>query len=352
MTDSLLQQLVSIYSPSEREAPAVAHLVSWMAAHGFDAKADAAGNAVGVKGSGDKLLVLLGHIDTVEGIIEVRTEGDLFYGRGSVDAKGPLCAFAEGTASATIPDGWRVMVVGAVEEESATSKGALHIRDMVDPALCIIGEPSGTSRITLGYKGRLIAEYTLTQPRTHGARPEPTVGALAADVWSQVMAWVDSINSGRERYFDRVMPSLRKINTSSDGLYETVTMTLGFRLPTDVTPDDVRRIVREIVGDQGTLRTRGAETAYLSDKRNAAVRGMLAAIRAQGVRPAFVLKTGTSDMNVVGSKWDCPMVAYGPGDSNLDHTPNEHISLTEYQQAIHTLTYFIENLNDIYRPTE
>jgi LysW-gamma-L-lysine carboxypeptidase len=39
-------------------------------------------------------------------------------------------------------------------------------------------------------------------------------------------------------------------------------------------------------------------------------------------------------MNVVGPVWNCPIVAYGPGDSLLDHTPNEHIVLAEYLQSI------------------
>jgi [amino group carrier protein]-lysine/ornithine hydrolase len=52
------------------------------------------------------------------------------------------------------------------------------------------------------------------------------------------------------------------------------------------------------------------------------------------VRPGFGLKTGTSDMNVVGPAWRCPILAYGPGDSALDHTPHEHLSLDEYWQAI------------------
>ena len=43
-------------------------------------------------------------------------------------------------------------------------------------------------------------------------------------------------------------------------------------------------------------------------------------------------------MNVVGQAWNCPIIAYVPGDSNLDHTPNEHIDLTEYRQAIAILS--------------
>ena len=49
-------------------------------------------------------------------------------------------------------------------------------------------------------------------------------------------------------------------------------------------------------------------------------------------------------MNVVGVAWTCPIVAYGPGDSSLDHTPEERQSLAEYVQAVATLTYVIEYL--------
>jgi LysW-gamma-L-lysine carboxypeptidase len=42
-------------------------------------------------------------------------------------------------------------------------------------------------------------------------------------------------------------------------------------------------------------------------------------------------------MNVVGPAWGCPILAYGPGDSALDHTPREHISLAEYGRAIAVL---------------
>jgi len=63
-----------------------------------------------------------------------------------------------------------------------------------------------------------------------------------------------------------------------------------------------------------------------------------------GVKPRFKLKTGTSDMNVVGPIWQCPIVAYGPGDSSLDHTPEEHIVLEEYQKAIETVRTVISEL--------
>ncbi|MCU0476941.1 MAG: M20/M25/M40 family metallo-hydrolase [Anaerolineae bacterium] len=120
----LLEALVAIPSPSGQEREAVEGLVSWMSAHGLRAHIDAAGNAVGQAGTGARTVVLLGHIDTFGGMLPVRREGDLLHGRGTVDAKGALCAFAAAAARAHIPDGWRVVVIGAVEEECPTSAGA------------------------------------------------------------------------------------------------------------------------------------------------------------------------------------------------------------------------------------
>jgi LysW-gamma-L-lysine carboxypeptidase len=42
-------------------------------------------------------------------------------------------------------------------------------------------------------------------------------------------------------------------------------------------------------------------------------------------------------MNVVGPVWGGSIVAYGPGDSSLDHTPNEHIQIEEYRHATNVL---------------
>jgi [amino group carrier protein]-lysine/ornithine hydrolase len=342
----LITELVKRYSPSEQEAEAVQYLTEWMGVHGFSAWIDEAGNACGLRGNTNapKTLIMLGHIDTYPGFIEVRTEDGILYGRGSVDAKGSLCAFAEAASQAEIPAGWRVIVVGAVEEECATSKGARHIAANYKPDLCLIGEPSGVDRITLGYKGRLLIDLEYERPASHTARPEPSAGAIGAAFWQSLLAWTESQNAGIEKYFDQIMPNLRAINTSSDDFNERVELTVSFRLPPQWNPAQVIEAIAPFVPEGATLRTYGGEIAIQSGKDNPVARGLLAAIRARGERPGFVLKTGTSDMNVVGAVWDCPIVAYGPGDSNLDHTPNEHLPLAEYEAAIKTLVHFIEHL--------
>jgi len=81
---------------------------------------------------------------------------------------------------------------------------------------------------------------------------------------------------------------------------------------------------------------------FKADRRTPLVRSLLREIRKEGLEPTFKLKTGTSDMNVVGPAWQCPIVAYGPGDSRLDHTAEEHINIQDYLKSISILTRVLD----------
>ena len=390
---ALVHGLVAIPSLSREEGEAAAWLVSQMRELGYArASVDAAGNAVGELGPEDasQVIILLGHIDTVPGNIPVRIEqgdaGSLLYGRGSVDAKGPLASFA--AAGARVGDGWatqhnlRVVVVGAVEEEAATSNGARAIRARFDgthnpvPTVCIIGEPSSWQRITLGYKGRLLVELTARQPMAHTAGPDMGVATVAVDLWNWIAAYAATFNADKPRAFDQLMPSLRRLQTdTTPSMDDSVAAQIGIRLPLDF---DGLAFVQEIVawansrvGGQVTLPTelpdateliidvpgeptslqlgfRGYEQTWRSERDPLLVRSFLSAIRtvAPNVKPSFVVKTGTSDMNVVAPLWRCPIVAYGPGDSSLDHTPHEHLPLQDYWQAVLVLEQTLRNLGE------
>ena len=100
-------------------------------------------------------------------------------------------------------------------------------------------------------------------------------------------------------------------------------------------------MLRALHGEHGDsiadVRFLGHEIPVQFDKKNRLATALRAAMRADGVTPRHLHKTGTSDMNVLAAKWGCPMVAYGPGDSALDHTPEERIKLGDYQRAIRIL---------------
>ncbi len=343
--EALLVDLVTAPSPSTHEGAAARLLVEWMAQHGYpQAFVDEAGNAVGIVGSGERDVVLLGHIDTFGGNFPVRREGNLLYGRGAVDAKGALCTFAAAGAQASLPPDVRLIVIGAVEEEAASSKGAHFAAAQYQPELCVIGEPSQWDRITLGYKGRLLIEWNWRGDLGHSAGQAATAGELAFCYWQGVLAYVSEFNIERPRIFERLDATLQEVQTGHDGVHGWGRLLGGFRLPPGVDPAALAEALTTQLDEGVTVRAYGHEHAYVAERDSAISRALRGAIRAEGGQPAFVHKTGTSDMNIVGRLWNCPVVAYGPGDSSLDHTPNEHIDLGEYGRAVRVLTRALERL--------
>src|SRR5512136_2955323 len=180
----LLEGLLQCYSPTFQEAEAVDYLVVQMKAAGFEARVDEAGNAVGVMGDGPREVMLLGHIDTVPGFIAVQREGDRLYGRGAVDAKGPLACFTAATALAGAREGYRFVVIGAVGEEG-DSRGAQYVRDHYHPDMLIIGEPSSWDRVTLGYKGSAWFEYEVQHTLAHTSANVESACQLAVNFWNR-----------------------------------------------------------------------------------------------------------------------------------------------------------------------
>lgn len=334
--ETLLEDLVRVDSPTGCEDAAVGLLVARMHAAGFDAFIDDAGNAVGFIGerSAEPDLMLLGHIDTVPGMIPVRREGDLLWGRGAVDAKGPLACFvtaARRAASRIVGAGGSVAVVGAVGEEGS-SRGARHVRDRYRPACTIIGEPSGWERVTIGYKGSAAFTHTVRREAAHASAGEESACEAALAYWTRVNEWVEMRNRGVERAFERISASLRGMSSRSDGLTDTAELRFSLRLPLRIECDALEDSLAALPGGEA-LTMIDALPAWRAPKNTPLVRAFLAAIRAAGGDPSFTVKTGTSDMNVVAPAWGTPILAYGPGDSALDHTPHEHIRLSELNRA-------------------
>ncbi len=333
----LLEGLVKIYSPSQQEHDAVNYLVAQMSALGFHAFVDDAGNAVGILGNGSRDIVLLGHIDTFHGYVVPRIEDGKLYGRGTVDAKGCLATFVSACARVGAHEGVRFIVIGAVEEESATSKGARYAITQYAPRFCIIGEPSGWDRITLGYKGRVLVDYEIAKSMTHTASTVRAAAEEAVAFWNCVSQFAANYNHDKPRVFDQLDPSLRALNSSDDGFTDRATMRIGLRVPVGLTIEQVEQEIARFA-DGAQIAFSSEEPPFRADKNNALVRAFLGAIRGAGGSPAFTVKTGTADMNIVGPAWGCPIVAYGPGDSALDHTPNEHLELAELERAVDVLS--------------
>ena len=329
--------LVSRYSPSGQEHEAVQWLVGRMKSLGYDeAFIDEAGNAVGMKGQGPKQVLLLGHIDTVAGQIKVEQDDISLYGRGSVDAKGPLACFVDAVAQLSAKEGWQFVVIGAVDEERE-SDGARFVVDQYKPDVVIIGEPNQWDRIALGYKGSAWSVLTLQRGQAHSASGEETAAEAAVDGWLKIKTYVHSFNAGKQKLFDKLLPTLRAIETQTHEFEQCARLEIGIRLPVDVSPEAWYETLEKILPEAQLERVGDPIPAWTCEKNTPLVRAFLSSIRSEAGEPRFVYKTGTADLNIVAPVWKCPALVYGPGDSSLDHTPNEHILLDEYEKSVRVL---------------
>jgi LysW-gamma-L-lysine carboxypeptidase len=332
----LLTAMLSVPSESGQEDAVASLLVSRLLRAGFDVDVDAAGNVVAGWGDGPETVALVGHIDTVPGHIDVRREGDLLHGRGAVDAKGPLAAAIAAVSRQPRVGARRFVIVGAVQEETS-SMGARHLAEsMATPSALVILEPSGWDAVTIGYKGSLRLRVSIDQAHAHGAGREPSAPDLCIGMVRALQDHAARLN-GESGVFDRVDVRVLRFDSWSDGLTDRASLDLGVRTPPGCDVGALIHVAQNAV-PAAALSTLGSEPGVRTERGSSLARGFVTAIRAHGGTPRFKVKTGTSDLNVLVPAWGCQAVAYGPGDSKLDHTPHEHVSIAELERAVAVLS--------------
>jgi LysW-gamma-L-lysine carboxypeptidase len=350
----LLIKLVGIPSVTGEERACAEQLVTFFENHGREVWIDDIGN---VRAPADDGVLLTSHIDTVPGDIPVRVETmpaeeagwggddppegevDVLWGRGSVDAKGCLASMAV----AAVRTGASFLGVVGEEVDSRGSRHVIETRE-AEPGAVINGEPSGWDGITLGYRGLVAGRYVATSESGHSSRPENNAIQDAIAWWSAVES--EFSTDEWKPVFERVTPKPTEIEggLTEDGLSVETTMDLQLRVPPSMTVEEVIEIADGHLDVADRVNWYDRVEPVMQNPRTPVARAFRAAIRKQGGDPRLLRKTGTSDMNVFADHWDCPMVTYGPGDSDLDHAPDEHLPLAEYDKAVAVLEAATEHL--------
>ncbi len=321
-----LLRLVSVPSISRHEDAACQVLIDLAAELGLQGRRDDVGNVVVEAGQGPLHVLFLGHIDTVEGDLPAEIRDDAVWGRGAVDAKG--CLVAALHAMTDLPAGVRMTFVAAVGEET-DSRGALGL-EVERPDVIINGEPSGWDGITIGYKGLVRGRFECRTDPVHGGHPAPG----AAD---RVVAWWNACRTPLQAGtgLDAVHMRLDALQTTRTAEDDIAAGRFQARLPPGTAPDAVETVLRDQADACGVaVHVEESMPAAASDQRSALVAAFRSAIRNAGGRPRVVSKTGTSDINVIIDRYDAPWVAYGPGDSALDHTADEHVAIDDLQRSV------------------
>jgi len=330
-----LRELVECRSESGDEESCCVLLSSRLLALGWESVVrDEVGNVVASRGTGPRELLMMGHIDTVPGGPKTEVEGDVLWGRGSVDAKGPLASFSLAGGRAIVPDGWRYTLIAAVGEER-DSRGARYVMDSRKaPMGCIIGEPSGGDGVTLAYRGCLFLSLEASDGGAHRSGGSgPLTETLSSA--SEILRMVESM--------DEDGPIVRRYSAAVASMYGVekgerhASIDLDVRLPLGADPSSLARSFQEICSARAVdMSVRQSVSAHMSDRRDPVVRALSTSVREEGLSPRLLAKGGTADFNVV-APWGVPMAAYGPGDSGLDHGPDERLSIGELKTAIRVL---------------
>ncbi|MEW1695746.1 M20/M25/M40 family metallo-hydrolase [Streptomyces sp. NPDC093249] len=324
----LLARTVELSSVSRDEREIAEFLAGWCEENGIKAEIDAANNLVATKGAGPRRLLMLGHLDTVPHRWPARWDGEVLSGRGSVDAKGSLVAFLQTLAAFDPPEGVEVRVVGAVEEE-ITGAGAFHVRDAQPVAdAVIVGEPSGAEALTLGYYGLVKIRYSVREPTGHTAGEGVRT---AGDRMVEVLAGLPAAVAGLHPDALTAVLGVRALNQGDTQAGEAV---VDVRVPPGLDVTETVEALRALAADPVRFEVLRATPGVSTGRTSPLVKAFQRAFRAGGVTPRYLMKKGSSDMNTLATTWHgVPMVAYGPGDAKLDHTPDEHLHADEFRRA-------------------
>ena len=353
VAEEMLLELLKAYSPSGHEEKAIKILREYVLTLGFDdVHIDGVGNLIAEIGYGDRSIALVGHIDTVPGELPVELSNGVVRGRGAVDAKGPLVAMFIGASLAKNHinlSKHRVYAIAVVGEEG-DSRGAKElVKRGFKPNGIIIGEPSNNS-IVLGYRGSVKVKIRCLSASSHTSSPplEPTVYDKLIDLWIKV----------RERYStfkaELTTAAILSIQCGDNTEYSVYpregSVLIDFRVGINDSVKSIEEYLSNLVMQYSKCYydvidyTQPIRTSVNST----IVRALTRAIIIEGVRPKFVYKLGTSDMNLLHN-CSSNIVAYGPGKSELSHTDKEEISVEEVLQGARIYRSAIEEFFKLFQ---
>ena len=189
-----LRDMIAIPSESCEEEGVVKRIAEELKSLGYDkVEFDKLGNVIGWMGEGDKIIAIDSHIDTV-GIGNINnweadpykgyeTE-DIIYGRGGSDQEGGMASAVYGAKImkdlGLIPEGYKIMVVGSVQEEDCDGMCWQYIvnkvfngpEDARSKIEFVISTEPTDGGIYRGHRGRMEIRVDVKGISCHGSAPE------------------------------------------------------------------------------------------------------------------------------------------------------------------------------------
>ncbi|HZY75752.1 MAG TPA: succinyl-diaminopimelate desuccinylase [Jatrophihabitantaceae bacterium] len=291
-------------------------------------------------------VVLAGHLDTVPiaGNVPSRVDGDVLHGCGTTDMKSGLAVMlrvaalvGSGELDPRIDLTWICYDCEEIEaERNGLGRLARERRDALAGDLAILLEPTD-GVVEGGCQGTLRVVVRTSGVRAHSARSWLGVNAIhaAAPVLDRLAA-----HTAREVSVDGLTyrEGLNAVAISGgvagNVIPDECTVTVNYRFAPDRSEDDALAYVREVFDGFEVEVTDSAPGARpgLDAPLPASV------VAAVGGEPRA--KLGWTDVARFGTL-GIPAVNLGPGDPNLAHKPEEHVSRAQIREVEAAVVRFL-----------
>ncbi len=220
-----LRDMISHPSESCEEKEVVMCIKAEMEKLGFDkVEVDGLGNVIGWMGDGEKIIAIDSHIDTV-GVGNLNNweadpykgyeTDDIIFGRGGSDQEGGMASAVYGAKimkdMGLIPAGYKIMVVGSVQEEDCDGMCWQYIynKDGIKPEFVISTEPTDGG-IYRGHRGRMEIRVDVKGVSCHGSAPER--GDNAIYKMADIIREVRSLNENGDGPSNEVKGLVKMLN--------------------------------------------------------------------------------------------------------------------------------------------
>jgi len=317
-------------------------------------------------GNGPRTIVLNSHVDTVppgdpdlwltDPLMPVE-KGGVIYGRGAMDAKGCLTAMIvafEGLARRREALAGKVILMAVGGEE----RGGLGTKTEVAKGLkadaAIVGESTRLLPM-IAHKGVLRLEVEVIGRAAHASDPEAGINAIVA--MGPIIQALDGLaTTVRQRSEAYTGKASLVISTISGGealnvIPASCVISIDRRVLPNETEADANREIVEVV-NRAVRATSGAQVTarkvrFVPPAMTDAKAPIVAATEhaSSGALGRPIRATGfsaTCDMTYLVNNGGIPTVILGPGNIEVAHQANEHISIEQMALAVEVYLKTIE----------
>ena len=297
-------------------------------------------------------IVVAGHLDTVpveDNLPPVRThmtgenypDDEVIWGRGACDMKAGVAMQLSTAAALTAPSRDVSWVFYDHEEVDASLNGLGRVSrnhpDWLAGDFAILGEPSNAS-VEGGCNGTIRVDVTTTGVRAHSARAFMGVNAIhsAAEVLTRLAEFeTDTVTVDGLDYRESLSAVNIRGGVAGNVVPDECVVSVNYRFAPSKSAAEAEAFLRELFTGFYVVVTDAAEGARPGLDRAIAQDF----IDTLGLSPAP--KLGWTDVSRF-SALGVPAVNFGPGNPLYAHKSDEHVRVTEVEQATATLRSYLQ----------